>query len=178
MTKIRVLFLLTVLTVSSLAVFHEASKRAVANQENTTNSDRAQLEKELWDVEQQWLCSSGAGPYHKEYKDCVQFRSKFWADQFFEISAKGQVQTKAEMIAMQTAAAATHTPGVGPYPHDFKLMAVYGNVALATDQTDFKTVDASGKLAFTSQTRVLRMFVKENGTWRPAGAAIVPIVPQ
>jgi hypothetical protein len=176
MTKFRVLFLVTILAVSSFAVFHEASKRAVANQESATSSERAQLEKELWDVEQQWLCSSGAGPYHKEYKDCVQFRGKYWADQFFEISAKGPVQTKAEMIAVQTAAAATHTPGVGPYPRDFKLMAVYGNVALATDQTDFKTVDATGKLAFTSQTRVLRIFVKEDGTWRPAGAAIVPIV--
>jgi hypothetical protein len=176
MTKFRVLFLVTILAISSFAVLHEASKRAVANQESTTSSERAQLEKELWDVEQQWLCSSGAGPYHKEYKDCVQFRGKYWADQFFEISAKGQVQTKAEMIRMQTAAAATHTPGVGPYPRDFKLMAVYGNVALATDQTDFKTVDATGKLAFTSQTRVLRIFVKENGTWRPAGASIVPIV--
>ena len=82
------------------------------------------------------------------------------------------------MIAMQTAAANTHTPGVGPYPHDFKLMAVYGNVALATDQTDFKTADGNGKLATTSHTRVLRMFVKERGTWRPAGAAIVPIVSQ
>ena len=27
---------------------------------------RAGLEKELWDADQQWLCSSGAGPYHKD----------------------------------------------------------------------------------------------------------------
>jgi hypothetical protein len=178
MTKIRALFLLTLLTVSSLAVIHEANIQAIAQEASAKSGDRTQLEKKLWDVEQQWLCSSGAGPYHKDYKDCVQFRNKFWSDQFFEISVKGQVQNKAEMIAMQTAAANTHTPGVGPYPHDFKLMAVYGNVALATDQTDFKTVDGNGKLATTSHTRVLRMFVKENGNWRPAGAAIVPIVPQ
>jgi hypothetical protein len=178
MTKIRVLFLLTLLVVSSLAVIHEANIKAVAQESSEKSGDRAQLEKELWGVEQQWLCSSGAGPYHQDYKDCVQFRNKFWSDQFFEVSVKGLVQTKAEMIAMQTAAAAAHVPGVGPYPHDFKLMAVYGNVALATDQTDFKTADGNGKPTFTSQTRVLRMFVKERGTWRPAGAAIVPIVSQ
>jgi hypothetical protein len=172
MTKI--LFLAMLMAISTLAVAQETSTKKT----NAKSDGRAQLEKELWDVEQQWLCSSGAGPYHKDYKDCVEFRKKFWADQFFEISVKGQVQTKAEMIAMQSAGAATHTPGVGPYPHDFKLMAVYGNVALATDQTDFKTVDANGKLSFTSQTRVLRMFVKENGKWRPAGAALVPIVSQ
>jgi hypothetical protein len=55
------------------------------------------------------------------------------------------------------------------------LMAVYGNFALATDHTLLKMVDASGKLLSTEDTRVLRMFVKENGNWRPAGAALVPI---
>jgi hypothetical protein len=56
-------------------------------------------------------------------------------------------------------------------------MAVYGNFALATDHTVLKTVDASGKNT-TTDTRVLRMFVKENRQWRPAGAAQVPIASQ
>jgi ketosteroid isomerase-like protein len=84
------------------------------------------------------------------------------------------VQTKEEMIARQRAA--HPSKGVGPHPDDFKLMAVYGNVALATDHTFLQAESAGGKVVGT-QTRVLRMFVKEDGKWRPAGAALVPIVP-
>ena len=166
MKRMRALLLAGLMAVSCLAVAQEAGSKSDKN---------AQLEKVLWDAEQQWLCSSNQGPYHKDIKDCVEFRSQYWADQFFEISPKGKVQTKAEMIASQTAGIPTHVTGVGPYPQDFKLMALYGNFALATDLTRFKTVDAKGKLNFTSQCRVLRMFVKENGKWRPAGAALVPI---
>jgi len=138
------------------------------------DKDWAALEKVLDDVNQQWLC---AGPYHKDKaKDCVDFRAKYWADQFFEIYPSGQVQTKAEMVASQSANAATHpdsAPGTGPNPQEFKLMAVYGNLALATDHTIFKAIDPTGKLAVTSEARVLRIFVKENGKWRPASAALI-----
>jgi hypothetical protein len=163
--------LLAMMCLSALAIAQEPETKNAAS-----GQGKLQLEKLLWGVEQEWLCSSGNGLHHKDYKDCVNFRSTFWPDTFFEISAKGQVQTKKQMIASQMAAAPMHVPGVGPYPHDFKLMAVYGDVALATDVTDFKTADASGKLSFTSNTTVLRMFVKQNGEWRPAGAALVPLV--
>lgn len=166
----RLTCLICLMLFSTLAIAQEPAAKASSDQGN------AQLEKTLWGVEQEWLCSSGNSPHHKDYKDCVNFRSQFWPETFFEISVKGEVQTKQQMISSQTAAAATHVPGVGPYPHDFKLRAVYGNVALATDTTDFKTADANGKLSFTSKTTVLRMFVRQNGEWRPAGAALVPVV--
>jgi hypothetical protein len=82
------------------------------------------------------------------------------------------------MVAGQTAGAAKNPDvvrGTGPNPQEFKLMAVYGNIALATDHTIFKSADAGGNLTVTSEARVLRMFVKENGKWRPAGAALVRI---
>ena len=150
---------------SSLAPGQETSKKAPA-------ARRAALEKELWDADQQWLCSSGAGPYHKDYKECIEFRNQYWTEQFFEISPEGQVQSKAQMIAAQRAA--HPSPGVGPYPDGFKLMAVYGNFALATDHTRLKRQSADGKVS-EIEVRVLRMFAKENGKWRPAGAALVPI---
>src|SRR5260370_2374678 len=135
-------------------------------------ASRLALQKELWDADQQWLCSSGTGPYHKDYKECIEFRNQYWTDQFFEISPEGQVQTKAEMIAAQRAA--HPSPGVGPYPDDFKLMAIYGNVALATDHTRLKRQSADGKVS-EIEVRVLRMFAKDDGKWRPVGAALVPI---
>jgi len=139
-------------------------------------SKNAALEKTLADVNEQWLC---AGQYYKpKAQDCVNFRAQYWADQFFEVGQTGKVQTKAEMVAGQTANAKAHPDVVraqGPNPQEFKLMAVYGDVALATDHTIFKAPDANGKLAVTGEASVLRMFVQENGKWRPAGAVLIPL---
>ena len=54
-------------------------------------------------------------------------------------------------------------------------MAVYGDVALATDHTVFKVADNSGNISVRNEATVLRMFVKLNGKWVPAGAALVPV---
>jgi hypothetical protein len=108
MTKFRVLLVVSLMAVSSLAFGQDTVKKG--------SKEWTDLEKVLWDADQQWLCSSGAGPYHKDIKDCVEFRSKYWADQFFEVGATGKISTKAEMVASQTAGIPTHVPGVGPYP--------------------------------------------------------------
>ena len=169
MRAIRVLCLLATMGVSAAAFGQEVAKATP----KMGSREWTDLEKTLWDVDQQWLCSGGATPYHKDYKECIEFRNQFWADQFFEVSIKGEVQTKAEMIARQRAA--HPSKGVGPHPGEFKLMAVYPNFALATDHTWLRSEDVNGKEAGTD-TRVLRMFVKEDGKWKPAGAALVPII--
>ena len=169
MRWIRLLCLVAIMGVSGMAVGQEPAKQSP----QMGSKEWTELEKTLWDVDQQWLCSAGATPYHKDYKECIEFRNQFWTDQFFEVSIAGKVQTKAEMIATQRAA--HPSPGVGPHPDDFKLMAVYGNVALATDHTFLQRESADGKTAGT-ECRVLRIFVKEEGKWRPAGGALVPIV--
>jgi ketosteroid isomerase-like protein len=169
MKNFRLFSILAVLAVSSLAVGQTPGKQGPSK----NSKEWTELEKVLWDADQQWLCSAGATPYHKVYKDCIEFRNRYWTDQFFEISLEGKVQTKAEMIATQMAA--HPAPGVGPHPDDFKLMAVYGDFALGTDHTFLQRQSADGKVAGTD-VRVLRLFVKENGTWKPAGAALVPIL--
>jgi hypothetical protein len=175
MTTIRAPFLVSLMAVSLLAVGHEAGKKAMAQQEGSKTTDQtSDLEHVLWDADQQWLCNFPNGPHFKKGQECVEFRRRYWPDRFFEISDNGQVRTKAQMIATQSA---TDYVPVIPYPDDFKLMAVYGDFALATDHTVLKTKDASGK-PVTTDTRVLRMFVRQNGKWRPAGAALVPIVSQ
>jgi hypothetical protein len=173
MANIRVVFLVTLTVIGTWVVARQVPQKVLASNSQQTATKNADLEKELWEVDQQWLCSTGTGPYHKGFKECIDFRNQFWAEKFFEISIQGRVQTKPQMVAEQTAAG---FPAVQPYPSDFKLMADYGNFALATDHTLLKTVDSSGKVVSTTDTRVLRMFVKENGNWRPAGAALVPII--
>jgi hypothetical protein len=168
MTKTRVLFVVALMAVSSLASAQEAMKKG---DKNWTD-----LEKQLADINDQWVC---AHKYHKDHaQDCVDFKNKIWPDTFFEISRQGEVTDKQEMVKRQTATATAHpvSPGdAGPNPQDFKLMAVYGDVALATDRTVFKAADASGKIGVTDEATVLRMFVKLNGKWVPAGAALVPV---
>ena len=133
---------------------------------------QANLENTLWDVDQQWLCD---GPYQKPYAECVKFRSQYWVDGFFEVQSGGTLRNKEEMVATQSAANPMN--GVRPFPADFKLVAVYGDVALGTDHTDFKTARPDGTIPFTSDSHCLRVFVKQNGAWRPAAAALVPVIP-
>jgi len=135
-----------------------------------------ELEKQLADINDQWVC---AHKYHKNHaQDCVDFKNHIWPSTFFEVSRQGEVTDKQEMVKRQTATATAHpvSPGdAGPNPQDFTLMAVYGNVALATDRTVFKVADASGKIAISDQATVLRIFVRQNGKWVPAAAALVPV---
>jgi len=168
MTKIRVLFVMALMAVSSVVFAQDTVKKGTQGW--------IDLEKQLADINDQWVC---AHKYHKDHaQDCVDFKNKIWADTFFEISMQREVTDKQEMVKRQTATATAHpvSPGdAGPNPQEFKLMAVYGNVALATDRTVFKVADDSGKISVSNEAPVLRMFVKLNGKWVPAGAALVPM---
>ena len=157
MNRVRVWIMAVLLAVPGVAAAQEAKQ--------------ADLEKTLWDVDQQWLCD---GPYQKPYAECVKFRSQYWVDGFFEVQSGGTLRNKEEMVATQSAA--TPATGVRPFPADFRLVAVYGDVALGTDHTDFKTARPDGTIPFTSDSHCLRVFVRQNGVWRPAAAALVPVI--
>jgi ketosteroid isomerase-like protein len=158
MNSVRVWVVAMLLAVPAMAAAQEAKQ--------------AGLENTLWDVDQQWLCD---GPYQKPYAECVKFRSNYWVDGFFEVQSGGTLRNKEEMVATQ--AAANPVSGVRPFPADFRLMAVYGDVALGTDHTDFKTARPDGTVPFTSDSHCVRVFVRVNGTWRPAAAGLVPVIP-
>ena len=167
MNWIRVPLVVALMAVSSLAVAQDSMKKG--------DKGWTDLEKQLADINDQWVC---AHKYHKNHaQDCVDFKNNIWPDTFFEISRQGEVTDKQEMVKRQTATATAHpvSPGdAGPNPQDFKLMAVYGNVALATDHTVFKAADASGKIAVTDEATVLRMFVKLDGKWMTCGRRLSP----
>src|SRR6202790_711906 len=164
----RVLFAVALMAVSSLTFAQDTIKKG--------DKSWSDLEKQLADINDQWVC---AHKYHKNHaQDCVDFKNQIWPSTFFEISMQGEVTDKQDMVKRQTATATAHpvSPGdAGPNPQDFKLMAVYGNVALATDRTVFKVADDSGKIVVRNQATVLRTFVKLNGKWVPAAAALVPV---
>jgi Domain of unknown function (DUF4440) len=141
-----------------------------AQEKRPPNTGTAALEKELYAVELKWMKAE-----FDKRKTGTGSMGEMWTDDFFDILPGGQVVNKEEM--MDIMAKTDRQPGTGAFPDHFKLRAVYGNVALASDHTTLKGVDSNGKIVVTREMGVLRMFVKENGKWRVAGAGLVPIVP-
>jgi hypothetical protein len=168
MMKFRIAFLIVAMSFAGMVDAQEGMKKG----------DKAwtDLEMQLADINNQWVC---AHKYHKDHaQDCVDFKNHIWPTTFFEVSMQGEVTDKAEMVKRQTATATAHpvSPGdAGPNPQDFQLRAVYGDVAMATDHTVFKAADEKGNISVRAEANVLRIFVRQNGKWVPAGAALVPI---
>jgi len=127
------------------------------------------LEKELFAIELKWMKAE----FDKKM-DGPDSMGELWTDNFFDVLPGGTVVNKQEMMDLM--GKTDRQPGTGAFPDHFKLRAVYGNVALATDRTVIKGVDAKGNIVAVREMGVLRMFVKEKGKWKVAGAGLVPIV--
>lgn len=140
----------------------------LAQQESQKSAGNGALEKELYQVELKWMKAE-----FDKRKTGPDSMGELWTDQFFDVLPSGQVVNKEEMMDMMSQG--EHKPGTGAFPVDLKIRAIYGNVVLATDHTTIKGVDADGKIVPVLQMSVLRMFVKEKGKWRVAGAGLVPI---
>ena len=131
----------------------------------------AALEKELYEVELKWM--KAEFDKNVDGKDGM---GELWMPDFFDVLSSGQVVNKQEMMDMMVKAP-NRKPGTGAFPVNLKLRAIHGNVALATDHTTIKGVDANGNIVPVREMSVLRMFVKDKGKWRVAGAGLVGIPP-
>ena len=68
MTRIRILLVVGLMAVSSLAIAQDSMKKG--------DKDWTDLEKQLADINDQWVC---AHKYHKDHaQDCVDFKNKIW----------------------------------------------------------------------------------------------------
>ena len=134
---------------------------AFAQEKPMSTAEHARLERQLAQLDQQWMAA--------ERDRKLDFLKEWWTDHFFDINPGGRVATKEDMLKLF--ADTPPKPGAGAFPSDFKLRALYGDFAMGTDHTTIK-----GFGAIDGEYRCIRMFVKENGKWRPAGAAIVGIV--
>ncbi|MGH9356913.1 MAG: nuclear transport factor 2 family protein, partial [Terriglobia bacterium] len=141
---------------SSMAANQAASVKPEAS------ASRDGLEAQLWEIDQKWL--EGARTRN------LNLLRELWTDQFFEVIPGGRLVSKSELLEMISKA--ERGPNTGAFPDDFKLRAVYGNFAIATDQTTLKGTVASGRNT-AGKYRVVRFFVRENGEWKVAGAGLV-----
>ena len=145
--------------------------RAKAQDKRFESAAPTALEKQLYDVELKWMRAE-----HDKILDGPNSMNELWMDSFFDVLSSGVVVDKHEMMDMMNKADAR--PGTGAFPDTFKIRAIYGNVVLATDHTTIKGVDPSGNIVTVREMRVLRMFVKDKGKWRVAGAGLVVIPPK
>lgn len=151
-----------------LCVLGSFARPVVAQEKSHGSADKAALEKELYAVELKWMKAE-----HDKKMTGPDSMGEMWMDTFFDVLPGGRVVTKQEMMDMM--GKADPKPGTGAFPVDFKIRAIYGNVVLATDHTTIKGLDANGNIVPVREMNVLRMFVKDNGKWRVAGAGLVPV---
>src|ERR1700733_8954350 len=98
-----------------------------------------------------------------------------YADKWFEIIGWIPTVVLNKPMAMERVAHLNYKPGEGLFADQFKLMAVYGDVALATDRRIRKIADAHGNIVSTPH-RALLVFVKQGGQWKVAADAAAPTI--
>jgi ketosteroid isomerase-like protein len=152
MRHFRILLLTAVLAAPSLAVAQSAGAKASGS---SSNSDFEQVSE----LDRQWL--KAAVTHHTDVME------RIFADDFVEMHAGGEVVSKRGQID-QIKSPMNHFKDI--YPEDLQMRYASPIVIIMTDTTTVKGANM-GKDQ-TGKYRVLRVFVKQHGKWRAAGAAL------
>jgi ketosteroid isomerase-like protein len=96
-----------------------------------------------------------------------------FADDFVEIHPGGFIVNKQEQIDQISDPQRTLNE---LHPDNIEVRYVSADVAVLTDVTTIR--GTSGGVNYDGLQRVIRVFVKQHGRWRAAGAGIVPIKAQ
>ena len=163
MRQIRILALIMMVVGFMPSIIGSAAFGQQAGKQSEAGSGNAALEKELFELDQKWLEAART-------KD-LDFLKQAWTDNFLELMPGFEPVSKPKLLDL--VAKANRGPGGGAVPHDFKLWAVYENVAIATDHTSWTGGFVPGRNT-AGEYRTVRFFVKEKRKWRIAGAALVP----
>jgi ketosteroid isomerase-like protein len=133
----------------------------------STKSPDEKLEKELSDIDQKWMDAVRTAK--------IDYLKEMYADKWFEIIGWIPTVVLNKPMAMERVAHLNYKPGEGLFADQFKLMTVYGDVALATDRRIRKIADAHGNIVSTPH-RALLVFVKQGGQWKVAADAAAPTI--
>ena len=96
-----------------------------------------------------------------------------FADDFVEIHPGGEVVDKQKQLDQIKDPKGDN---LELHPDDIQVRYASSDVAILTDTTTIK--GHSGGTAYGGTYRTMRVFVKQNGRWRAAGAGITAIKPQ
>jgi len=95
-----------------------------------------------------------------------------FADDFVEIHPGGEIVDKTQQID-QIRDASRSIEEI--HPDDIRVLYTSTDAAVVLDTTTIRGL--SGGVKYDGKYKVIRVFVKEQGRWRAAGAGIAPIVP-
>jgi ketosteroid isomerase-like protein len=95
-----------------------------------------------------------------------------FADDFVEIHPGGEIVNKKQQID-QIKDASRNIEEI--HPDDINVRYASPDVAVVLDTTTIRGV--SGGVKYDGKYKVIRVFVKQQGRWRAAGAGIAPIMP-
>ena len=93
-----------------------------------------------------------------------------FADNFVEIHPGGDIVNKQQQIDQ---IADPQRPNLELHPDEIQVRYASPDVAVLTDVTTIRGL--SGGVNYNGKQRVIRVFVKQNGRWRAAGAGIARI---
>jgi ketosteroid isomerase-like protein len=93
-----------------------------------------------------------------------------FADNFVEIHPGGDIVNKQQQIDQ---IADLQRPALELHPEEIQVRYASPDVAVLTDSTVIHGL--SGGVNYDGKQRVIRVFVRQNGRWRAAGAGIVTI---
>ena len=96
-----------------------------------------------------------------------------FADDFVEVHPGGFIVNKQQQIEQIMDPQRTLNE---LHPEDIQVRYVSADVAVLTDTTMIK--GTSGGVSYNGPQRVIRVFVKQHGRWRAAGAGIVRVAAQ
>ena len=128
-------------------------------------ADPADDEKELIELDKKWVEAA-------EKHDTV-YLDQFFTDDFMEASAAsgGEVSNKANLFKKVHASERK----VESITVDDIHVHLYGDFAILTDRTVFK--GTIGGRDISGDYRVMRVFVRQQGRWRGAGAELCRMAP-
>jgi ketosteroid isomerase-like protein len=95
-----------------------------------------------------------------------------FADDFVEIHPGGEIVNKTEQIDQIKD---MNRENLELHPDDIKVLYTSADVGVLLDTTTIRGI--SGGVKYDGIYKVIRVFVKQQGRWRAAGAGIAPIVP-
>ena len=96
-----------------------------------------------------------------------------FADNFVEIHPGGDIVNKQQQIDQ---IADPQRANLELHPDDMQVRYASTDVAVLTDTTTIRGF--SGGVNYNGKQRVIRVFVKQNGRWRAAGAGIARMSPE
>jgi ketosteroid isomerase-like protein len=159
MKHFQIFPLAAILAVSSGALSQTPGKKA---DETASRSKGGSVADQVSELDRQWL--NAARTRHTDYME------QLFADDFLEMHSGGEVVSKARQIE-QIKSSKTKIDEIRP--DNIELRYVSPNVAMLTDTTTIR--GSRDGTEITGKYRVLRVFVKQQGKWRAAGAALTQL---